>query len=99
MWLTSKSRRPGRNEEGLYESSPKSQSQEMARRSLLYSPWSISGESYPIGAGGGSLMVRPKKVRDSNWRKKKPGEPTASEQRKWARRRETLEKFEKMRLQ
>jgi hypothetical protein len=42
-------------------------------------------------------MVRPKKVRDPNWRKKKFGEPTASEERRWARRRATLEKFEKLR--
>jgi len=44
-------------------------------------------------------MVRPKKVRDPNWRKKKFGEPTASEERRWARRRATLEKFEKLRRQ
>jgi len=43
--------------------------------------------------------VRPKKDRDPNWRKKKFGEPTASEQRRWARRKETLKKFERLRRQ
>lgn len=36
--------------------------------------------------------MRPKRARE-----KKCGEPTASEQRRWARRRETLEKFDRMR--
>jgi len=44
-------------------------------------------------------MVRPKKVRDPNWRKKKFGEPTTSERRRWSRRKETLEKFERLRQQ
>lgn len=44
-------------------------------------------------------MVRPKKVRDPNWRKKKLGEPIASEERRWARRRATLEKFEVLRAE
>jgi len=39
-------------------------------------------------------MVRPKKVREI-----KCHGPTASEQKRWARKKETLEKFERMRRQ
>lgn len=39
-------------------------------------------------------MVRPKKVKEI-----KCHGPTASEQRRWARKKETLEKFDRMRRQ
>jgi hypothetical protein len=44
-------------------------------------------------------MVRSKRVKNSSRGPKKYSKPTASDERRWARRRETLEKYARLRQQ
>jgi hypothetical protein len=44
-------------------------------------------------------MVRPKIVKNSSRGPKKNSRPTASDERRWARKKETLDKYAKLRQQ